>query len=212
MLAGAGALGASSDDYHLLTHPIQARARRIVEDLSGLSEGKVSWGVDGCSMPAPALPLYASFAPASDALVRGDSIAPRTQRMGQIFNAMSQMPEMVGGEDRFRTLLMGAFQGLLIGKVGADGCYGVGMRESEISRNLGAVGDVGIAIKVEDGNLDILYAAVAEILEQLKISNQASKESLDAYHHPEIKNTKGVVTGTTKFHFSFLSTGWVALV
>lgn len=217
MLAGARALGASSDDYHLLTHPIQARIRKIVEELSGLSEEQVSWGVDGCNMPAPALPLsylaklYASFAQASDALASGDSIAPRTQRMGQIFNAMSQMPEMVGGEGRFCTLLMEAFQGSLIGKVGADGCYGVGMRESEISRNMGAVGAVGIAVKVEDGNLDILYAAVAEILERLKIYNQASKESLYAYHHPEIKNTKGIVTGTTEFHFSFRSTGWAVL-
>ncbi|KAL9471964.1 hypothetical protein ACSS6W_009905 [Trichoderma asperelloides] len=214
MLAGARALAVSSNDYHLLTHPIQARVRRVVEELSGLSEEEVKWGVDGCNMPAPALPLsclaklYASFARASDASASGDSIDARTQRMGQIFNAMSRMPEMVGGEGRFCTLLMEAFQGSLIGKVGADGCYGVGMRESETSRNLGAVGAVGIAVKVEDGSLDILYAAVAEILERMKICKQESKKNLDAYHHPTIKNTKGIVTGTTKFHFNFRSTGW----
>lgn len=218
MLAGARALAASSDDYHLLTHPIQAKVRRIVADLSTLREEEIIWGVDGCNMPAPALPLsclallYASFARASDLVASGDNIVARAQRMGQIFNAMSQMPGMVGGEGRFCTLLMEAFQGSLIGKVGADGCYGIGMRESEISRNLGAVGAVGIAVKIEDGSLQILYAAVAEILERLKIYNQASRESLDAYHHPKIKNSMGIVTGTTKFHFSFQPTDPARLV
>lgn len=213
MLAGARAMAASSNDYHLLTHPMQVRVKKVVGELSGLSEEEIMWGIDGCNMPAPALPLshlakiYASFANASDALASGDNITTRRQRMGQIFNAMSQMPEIVGGEGRFCTLLMEAFQGSLIGKVGADGCYGVGMRESELSRSLGAVGAIGIAVKIEDGNLDILYAAVAEILERMKIGSQESRESLEAYHHPKIKNTKGIVTGTTRFQFNFRSTG-----
>jgi L-asparaginase II len=213
MLAGARAMAASSNDYHLLTHPIQVRVRKIVEELSGLSEEEVKWGIDGCNLPAPALPLsylakiYASFAQASDALAGGDNITSRIQRMGQIFNAMSQMPEIIGGEGRFCTLLMKAFQGSLIGKVGADGCYGIGMRESELTRSLGAVGAVGISVKIEDGNLDILYAAVTEILQQMKIYSQEDSESLEAYHHPKIKNTKGIVTGTTRFQFNFRSVG-----
>ncbi|RFU79415.1 hypothetical protein TARUN_2803 [Trichoderma arundinaceum] len=218
MLAGAKAIAAPSTDYHLLTHPIQIRVKRVVEELSGLSEDEVQWGLDGCNMPAPALPLshlakiYASFAQASDALASGDQISIRMQRMGQIFNAMSQIPEMVGGNGRFCTLLMQAFQGSLIGKVGADGCYGVGMRESELSRSLGAVGAIGIAVKIEDGSLDILYAAVAEILEQMKICSQEDMQSLEVYHHPKIKNTMGVVTGSTKFQFKFQSAGGTVLV
>lgn len=211
ILAGVKAIGASSDDYHLMTHPIQARVKSVVEDLSGLNGEEVKWGIDGCNMPAPALPLshlaniYAAFAQASDALANGDQIVSRTRRMGQIFNAMSQMPELVGGEGRFCTLLMQAFHGSVIGKVGADGCYGVGIRESELSRSIGAIGAVGVAVKIEDGNLDILYAAVAEILEQMKFCTAEDIQSLESYHHPKIKNTMGVVTGTTRFEFNFYS-------
>ncbi|EHK19433.1 uncharacterized protein TRIVIDRAFT_58203 [Trichoderma virens Gv29-8] len=212
MLAGAKAIASSSEDYHLLTHPIQTRVKRVVEELAGLNEQDVLWGLDGCNMPAPALPLfhlakvYASFAQASDALASGDSTTPRVRHMGRIFNAMSRVPEMVGGEGRFDTLLMRAFSGAIIGKVGADGCYGVGLRESERTKSLGAVGAIGIAVKVEDGNLDILYAAVAEILEQLKISGRENIQSLETYHHPKIHNSMGIVTGTTSFEFNFQST------
>ncbi|KAL7941297.1 L-asparaginase II [Trichoderma barbatum] len=212
MLAGAKAIAASSDDYHLLTHPIQARVKRVVEELAGLSEQEVQWGLDGCNMPALAIPLshlakiYASFAQASDALASGDPTTIRVQHMGRIFNAMSQMPEMVGGEGRFDTLLMHALSGSVIGKVGADGCYGVGVRESERTESLGAVGAIGIAVKIEDGNLQILYAAVAEILQQLKVCSRENLQNLETYRHPKNLNTMGILTGTTRFQFNFQTT------
>ncbi|KAL7931360.1 L-asparaginase II [Trichoderma chlorosporum] len=208
MLAGAKAIGASSADYHLLAHPIQVRVKKVVEELAGLDELDVQWGLDGCNMPAPALPLfhlakvYASFAQASDALASGNPISTRVQQMGRIFNAMAQNPEMVGGEGRFDTLLMRAFNGAIIGKVGADGCYGIGLRESERTESLGAVGAIGIAMKIEDGNMHILYAAVAEILEQLNLCSRQDIQSLETYHHPKIHNSMGIVTGATSFQFN----------
>lgn len=117
-----------------------------------------------------------------------------------------EMPEMVGGEGRFCTLLMSALGGSVIGKVGADGCYAVGMRGSEQTKSLGAEGAVGIAVKIEDGNLCMLYAAVAEILVQLKLCSQKDTKTMETYHYPQIKNTMGIVTGTTRFNFNFLST------
>ncbi|KAL7809443.1 thermolabile L-asparaginase [Trichoderma gracile] len=218
MLAGAKAIGASADNYHLLTHPIQASVKRVVEEVAGLSEEEVQWGLDGCNMPAPAFPLsnlakvYASFAQASDAVADGGPVTPRVRLMGRIFNAMSQMPEMVGGEGRFCTLLMSALGGSAIGKVGADGCYGIGIRESEQTKRLGAEGAIGIAAKIEDGNLDILYAAVAEILAQLKLCGREDMQTLETYHHPKMKNTMRIVTGTARFDFNFLSTTGAVLL
>ncbi|KAL3469960.1 L-asparaginase II [Aspergillus californicus] len=203
MLAGSLAIGAGFEGYHLPGGPMQERVRAVVEELSGLPSGQVKWGIDGCNLPAPALPLcymgkvYAVIAGASDAVEKsqGASSATRTHALSRIFDAMTRYPEMVGGEDRFCTMLMNAFQGALIGKVGADGCYGVGIRASEQTARLGAVGSIGIAVKIEDGNLDVLYSAVAEILERLRIGTPEIRQEFAAFHHPDILNSAGVVTG-----------------
>ncbi|KAL0932377.1 l-asparaginase ii [Colletotrichum truncatum] len=208
MLGGGLALGAGFSDYHLSTHPIQVKVKKVVEDLSGLSEEEVKWGIDGCNLPAPGLPLssmgriFAGFAEAADTAARDfESASDRTAYMARIFNAMAKHPEMVGGEGRFCTVLMETFGGALIGKVGADGCYGVGIRESEYTNQLGAEGAVGIAVKIEDGSLEILYAVVAEILEQLQVGTTEMRERLAAFHHLKRLNTMGVETGQVSLAF-----------
>ncbi|KAL4865625.1 hypothetical protein BDV12DRAFT_174245 [Aspergillus spectabilis] len=204
MLAGCAAVGVGLEGYQLMDHPMQVRVKRVVEELSGLSglEGNmVKWGIDGCNLPAPALPLqylgrmYAEFAAAADAVGKNDGSSDRTQVMSRIFHAMSRYPELVGGEGRFCTVLMRVFQGVLIGKVGADGCYGIAIRASEQTRKLGAVGAIGIAVKIEDGNLGVLYSAVAEILDRLQIGTPEMSQKLATFHHQDILNTAGVVTG-----------------
>ena len=202
-LAAAKAIGGDTDGYNLLNHPIQQRVRRIVEDLCGLSTEEVKWGVDGCNMAAPAVPLRslavlnAAFAGAAD----DDEPDERKKHMARIFHAMAAYPELVGGDGRFCTILMEEFRGQVIGKVGADACYGVGVRESDETKRLGAKGPLAIAVKVEDGNMDIVYAAVAEILEQLQLGTVEMRAKLDSFHHKQTFNTAGVVTGTLAFPF-----------
>lgn len=62
-------------------------------------------------------------------------------------------------------------------------------------------GALGIAVKVEDGNEEILYAAVAEILEQLQIGTLDMRQKLSAFHHLKRVNTAGAVTGKVSFQF-----------
>ncbi|KAF3355747.1 hypothetical protein VdG1_04039 [Verticillium dahliae VDG1] len=119
----------------------------------------------------------------------------RTEKMARIYHAMAQHPEMVAGEGRFCTILMELFGGALIGKLGADGCYAIGIRESEHTRRLGAKGALGLAVKIEDGSIEILYTAVVEILLQLGIEMPPGREELLKFHQLKRKNTWGVETG-----------------
>lgn len=210
MLAGAKAIGAGFKDYHLQNHPMQARVMRVIDDLCGLAEDGVEsrWSLDGCNLPAPAFALhylgrmYAVLAAEADAVGEDRTTAPsRSQQMARIYHAMTKYPELVAGEGRFCTVLMEAFQGTLVGKLGAEACYGVGVRESEQTRRLGADGAVGISVKIEDGNIKMLYAAVAEILEQLQIGTVKMRRELGDFHHPRIVNTAGVVTGHVSHAF-----------
>lgn len=208
MLGGARMLGAELTDYHLPDHPMQIQVKRVFEELCELPADEVKWGIDGCNLPAPAVPLYrmaqvyASFAAAADACdSEGVSGSPRTRHQARIFQSMASYPEMVGGEGRFCTKLMQTFKGELIGKVGADGFYAIGIRTSGQTNLLGAEGSIGIAVKIEDGNLEILYAAVVEILQQLRIGTPEQRQDLAEFHHLRRLNTSGVVTGKVSLAF-----------
>ncbi|KAF2788628.1 L-asparaginase II protein [Melanomma pulvis-pyrius CBS 109.77] len=211
MIAGAIALGAPVYGYQAPGHAMQQRVKRAVEQMSGLSEDQVRWAVDGCNLPAPALPLknmalmYARLAEAYGGDVKEESGQEDTRKhhLARIHKAMSAHPELVGGEGRFCTALMEAYGGLLVGKVGADACYGVAIRARPTSGTDSISEDraIGIAVKIEDGNLDILYSAVPEILEKLNIGTKEMRHQLDSYHHPKILNTAGVVTGGVRHNF-----------
>ncbi|KAI5460712.1 putative thermolabile L-asparaginase [Mariannaea sp. PMI_226] len=208
MLGGARTLNADIAEYHLSDHPMQLKVRRVFEELCGLNENDVAWGIDGCNLPAPAVPLhymakmYAGFASALDDVeVNHASANPRTRHQALIFRAMTQHPEMIGGEGRFCTRLMSSFKGALIGKVGADGFYGIGIRSSKQTKRLGADGGIGIAVKIEDGNIEILYAVVMEILEQLDIGTREMRQQLSDFHYLQRLNTAGVVTGQVSLAF-----------
>ncbi|KAF5591734.1 asparaginase [Fusarium pseudocircinatum] len=210
MVAGALALGASVTDYHSPDHPMQVRVKKVVEELCP-EPSLVQWAIDGCNLPAPAFPLfylahtYAVFAAGADSAEQEASPSPRTGNLARIFSAMSSYPEFVAGEGRFCTDLMKVCKGQLIGKVGADGCYGVGIRESEQTRSLGARGSLGISVKVDDGNLDILYAVVVEVLEQLNIGTSDTRKALEKWHHFKRTNTMGVIVGSVSFDFKLRS-------
>lgn len=203
-IAAAKAIDAPIEDYHLPDHPIQLRIKATVEEVAGLKPSEIKWGVDGCNMPAPAFSLdylaktFALFARAADEMDQPkgqQAFDKRTEWMARIYHSMVRYPELVGGVDRFDTVLMSAYGGQLIGKVGADACYGIGIKASEDTRRLGAKGPIGIAAKISDGNLDILFTALAEILEQLQIGTVETRAALNSFHHVKLTNTMGVVTG-----------------
>ncbi|KAJ5992380.1 hypothetical protein N7451_008104 [Penicillium sp. IBT 35674x] len=210
MIAATKTLGADVGTYHLGDHPLQVRVKGIVNEICELGEGESTWSIDGCNLPTPAFPLlslgrmYASFAEAADTVDGEGNVTgtARVEMQARVFRAMSRHPEFVAGEDRFCTILMRAFPEMLIGKLGADGCYGVGIRASEQMRRFGVDGAVGIAVKIEDGNIGILYSAVSEILNQLNVGSPDMRQKLAQFHSPEIKNTVGVVTGKVSPHFS----------
>jgi L-asparaginase II len=148
--------------------------------------------------------MFASFAAAADAQeTRASETSKRVRDMARIFSAMSGHPEQVAGEGRFCTALIETFEGQLIGKIGADGCYGVGIRESDTTRQLGAEGSIGVGVKVEDGDRAILYSAVVEILRQLDVGTTDQIRKLANFHHSPRLNTMNVVIGSLSHRFQF---------
>jgi L-asparaginase II len=65
--------------------------------------------------------------------------------------------------------------------------------------NLGAKGGLGIAVKIEDGNIGILYIVLMEMLTRLEIGTEEIREYPKTSHCSLPKNTMGVATGHTSF-------------
>ncbi len=152
MLAQVLNRGWHTKGYQKSGHPVQ---RRILQEMSrwtGMTEGDIGEGVDGCTAVSFALPL-SRLALALVRLVKSDGEAE-----GTIVSAMTDHPELVAGENRVGTQLMRAFSGDLVVKVGAEGVYIAAIA----SRAL------GLALKVEDGHSKAAMAALVHVLCELE--------------------------------------------
>ncbi len=166
MLAQAVLHGWPTDDYIDLQHPVQQRILETFAAMCGLEPKQVAWGVDGCSAPNFAVPLYhAAWAYAR--LVDPHDLPPqRAEAARKVVQAMMRHPFLVAGPERFDTLLMEAFPGRVVAKGGAEGYQGLGVLP-------GALGTehpgVGIAIKIADGDPQGRARSVValEVLRQL---------------------------------------------
>lgn len=127
MLATCRAMACETDSYLDLDHPLQQAILLTIERLSGEPVAHV--GVDGCGAPTHALSM--------SALAR--AVGKIADDRGDVWNAMTQHPSLVGGPSRPVTLLMQAVPGLLA-KDGAEGVMVAALP-----------GGPSIVVKVSDG-------------------------------------------------------------
>jgi L-asparaginase II len=182
MLAVARALGVAPQGYERPEHPVQQLILRVIRELSGMAE--VPYGIDGCSVPAFSLPLAAAAWLFLQLAV--PELAPAAYRAGleTTFQAKRRHPDLVAGEGAIDTVLMQAVPGLAA-KRGADGYYGMALRESPH-------GPLGIALKVDDGNQQAREAFVVRLLEHL---GALSETPALLWRKPVLRNHRGLETG-----------------
>jgi L-asparaginase II len=101
---------------------------------------------------------------------------------------MNAHPEMISGTGGFCTALISGTNGKLIGKIGADGVYCVGIKDYNI----------GLAVKIEDGNMDALSTVVVEILSNLGILTKTEKEKLERFRVKDVTNDRKIVVGVQR--------------
>jgi len=157
MLITAKALGESLDDYYLSSHPRQKRITEIIADMCGYPEDKIITGIDGCGVPVHAMPLY-KFA---------QGYARMSKSQARIMQAMTKYPKMSGGTGDFTSELMAKFGGRLFCKGGANAFFAVGLKNKGI----------GVAVKIEDGNYDILPLVITETLIQMGVIDPDEAEA-----------------------------------
>jgi len=145
--------------YLAPTHPLQRQILEIIAFMTGCPQEKIHVGVDGCSAPVHALPLQ-GMAHAYARLGNLDGFSKDLQSAAErIFRVMFQNPEMIAGTGGFCSELMRVTHGKLVGKVGAEGIYCVGVRQRKL----------GLAVKLESGCKEMLPPVVIRLLQELDV-------------------------------------------
>lgn len=153
MLAYCNLLEESKENYVDKNHPVQRRILGTFAEMCELPINEIAIGVDGCSAPNFAIPLYnlaLGFARLCDPDTGKVAPPARADACRLVTNAMSTHPEMVSGPDGFDTHLMQVGNGRIISKGGAEGYLGLGLLPGAIKPGSPAI---GIAIKIADGDL-----------------------------------------------------------
>lgn len=189
ILAGCMAHGEDVATYRSATHPAQQRILAFGAWLLGEEPGTLPLGVDGCGIPVFATSLrraalaFARFARPDDAQARlaaGDARALAT-----VWAAMAAFPAYVGGTGRFDTALIAETAGRIVGKSGAEGVHGAGVRE------LG----LGLAVKVIDGAARAVPPATTRLLTDIGALDGSERAALESFERPLLHNVAGTVVG-----------------
>ncbi len=180
------------EGYASVGHPTQQRILAEVLRWTGLPWEGVKLGVDGCRAVCFALTVRA-MATAYARLGASDDASARRLR-----EAMVAHPELVAGTGRACTDLMRASQGSVVAKVGAEGIY---------CAALPFLG-LGVALKVEDGDMRCAAPALLEVLRQVGERRGLSLPQAELRQHaePVLRTTRGEpvgelrATGALRFH------------
>jgi L-asparaginase II len=182
MLARAHTAGWPTYGYERRDHPVQRCCLQTSAKWAGLDDDDIGQAIDGCGVVAFSLPL--------ENMARAWSRLGRTSRdtdsvAGRIVHAMATRPFLIGGTDRFDSVLIEETDGRIVAKIGAEGVHCVAVPEQGI----------GLAVKVDDGASRAQFPAVLRALQLLDALPAQLPPRLDEFLRRPIRNTRGETVG-----------------
>jgi len=201
MLAHALMRSLPKADYVNPRHPVQQTILQVFSEMTGMDPAQVVVGIDGCSVPTFAIPLYNTalgFARLADPR---DLPERRAAALRHIFAAMASYPDMIAAPDAFDTLLMVAGAGSLVSKGGAEGYQGIAVAPGLLGPNSAGF---GIAFKVADGDADGRARPVMALalLKQMGVLSAAKAEELARFDRRALRNFRRLEIGEIRACFS----------
>ena len=185
MLARAQTSGWPTYGYERREHPVQRCCLQAVAAWTDMDEAEIGQAVDGCGVVAFALPLEnmaRGWARLARAVRDGDDVPTR------VVNAMRTRPFLVGGTDRFDSVLIEETDGRVVTKIGAEGVHSVGVPD------LG----IGFAVKVDDGAQRAQFPAVLRVLQVFDVLPATLPSRLEDFMRRPVRNTRGETVGEVR--------------
>ncbi|GAA0597942.1 asparaginase [Caenispirillum bisanense] len=187
MLTVCRHLGLPTQGYSRADHPLQQRILTTYAETTGTPESAMPVGIDGCSLPAAAMPLRGlATAMARFAAPDGHFPPGRAEAARRLCRAWAAHPELVAGPQTFNTDAMVLTGGRVLLKRGAQGVYG------------GCIPDTGIgfAIKAESGSSVAADAMTAVVMRALKLVDDATWQALTDLPYFRETSWRGLPAGT----------------
>ncbi len=182
MLACAHTAGWPMYGYERAGHDVQRCCLDAVAEWTGLAPEEIGQAVDGCGVVEFAMPLE-HMARAYSRLARAAS--ERSGVPSRVLDAMRTRPFLVGGSDRFDSILIEETDGRVVAKIGAEGVHSVAILDQ----------GVGAAIKVEDGAQRAQFPALVRLLQLIDALPETLPPRLDEFLKRQIRNTRGEAVG-----------------
>jgi L-asparaginase II len=189
IVSAAGELVFLIGDIHA-HHPAMREVTEALATVTATPLGAASAAMDGCSIPAFAIPLRA-LALGFARLGTGKGLpGPLATASGRIRAAMAAEPLMVAGQGRFDTRVAEACGGAILVKSGAEGVA---------CATISGTG-LGIALKIEDGAGRAATAAMAALL--LRFAGEwldgrpTVRDMLEEFAKPILRNWNGIEVGS----------------
>ena len=169
-------------------HPVQRRVRRVLSQMGGTALSSAPVAGDDCGVPVIGMPL-AAIARGFARLARPAELAvERAGAVRRVVSAMTAHPHLVGGADRFDTLVLASANGALLVKGGAEGVCAAAI--------LGPA--VGIALKIDDGAKRAAETAMAALLALYCDSEGPLGETIAALRQRPVLDTRGLPVGIVR--------------
>ncbi len=207
MLAYAKMRGLPLENYLDPDHPIQRDILASFSDVCLIPPQEISLGIDGCSAPNFAVPLFNAALGMARLCDPRELTEARANACKKITSAMTSHPEMVSGPGEFDCELMNIGGGKIVCKRGAEGFQIVGLLPGALRNDSPGI---GIALKVSDGDASrmnaeleshfrVRPAVMLEALRQLGALSTKQEQALSAFGPVlPVKNHRGIVTGQSR--------------
>ncbi len=178
-------MGWPVEGYNDPSHPTQTLYLDVLSEFLGRDAASLPMGVDGCTLPAPAMSIadmavvMARFAAASV------TSAARKAAIQTIQDAVRAHPEYMSGTGEPAPLIARATDGEVIMKTGAEG-FLVAIIPAQ---------GLGVALKIADGNPRARVVALLNLLRHLKLLALDAQRALQPLFNQTIHDSTGRSVG-----------------
>ena len=185
MLTTALHMAEPTKGYVRLEHPCQQRVMGTLEFMCGLDFADIPRAIDGCAIPAFAIPL-GNIALALARIAAPEALPEmRAKAVVRIRDAIAVEPYMVAGRNRYCSEVMAVTGKRVMVKTGAEGVFAAALPDLSL----------GVALKCDDGATRASQAMMTAILVQLGALEEGMVDTLAHLMRVPLLNCNGTEIG-----------------